>query len=270
MTTTYDPATVEAAARTLLDHRDHGRANPVPPPDQRLDDLDLAYAIQTAMYRILTTERGARTIGWKIGGTNAGARAFLAIEAPFYGRLYDVTTTESPSELPAGRDFFRVHEAEIGLEIGADLDPAGAPFEAADVAAVTRAVLPAVEVVGSCFAPWNEAGGPNLTADNAAHGRWIRGRPITDWSGIDLLALAITVEVNGEVATTGAGANVDGGPFGATAWLATALAASGLGLRAGDFVTTGLTTAPVPAAPGQHVRADFGPLGTVELRLAAS
>ena len=47
---------------------------------------------------------------------------------------------------------------------------------------------------------------------------------------------------------------------------ANALAATGRGLKAGDYVTTGTTTQPVPAAAGQTVLADFGALGRVEIR----
>jgi len=57
---------------------------------------------------------------------------------------------------------------------------------------------------------------------------------------------------------------VDGGAFGAAAWLANALAAEGRALRAGAFVITGSVTPPVPVRARQSVRADFGPLGLVE------
>ena len=61
--------------------------------------------------------------------------------------------------------------------------------------------------------------------------------------------------------------NVDGGAFGAAAELANTLAARGRRLAAGDFITTGSVTTPVPVVAGQAVVADFGPLGRVELAL---
>lgn len=128
--------------------------------------------------------------------------------------------------------------------------------------------MPAIEIIGTPFTPWVQAGGPNLVSDNAAFGYWVMGQPIYDWSTLDLLDGAISLSINGEVVATGTGRNVDDGAFGATAWLANVLAAKGRSLKAGDYVTTGSVTPPVPVKTGQQVIADFGPLGRVELRVA--
>lgn len=266
--TRYDQAELEAVARALVDHRRDGTHHLVGPPESRPTDVARAYAIQAAVHRLLTTERGHTPIGHKIAATNPMARAHLSIDSSFHGRLYDRSTTPSPAELPAGVALWKVYEPEIGLVIGRDLGPAGAPYTAADIEAATRAVLPAIEIAGTCLEPWTQAGVANLISDNACHGHWIPGAELADWSGLDLLDLPITLIVDGEVAATGSPRNVDGGPFGATAWLVNTLAEAGEGLRAGDRITTGVTTAPVETAPGQHVVADFGPLGSVELRLA--
>jgi len=268
VTESYDQAELEQVARRLLAHRDEGRPNPVPPPAERPTDMGWAYRVAAEMHRIRTEGRGWRQIGWKIGCTNAAARAQLGIDAPFYGRLYADTTLPSPADLPAGAGYFKVYEAEIALVVGRNLDPADGPFTADDLEAATRAILPVIEVVGCWHEPWTQAGAALIAADNAAHGYWITGTEVTDWSGLDLLDLAITVRVDGEVAGQGAPGNVDTGPFGVAAWLANTLAASGLALRAGDRISTGLTTPPIDPAPGQHAVADFGPLGLVEVRLA--
>jgi len=55
-------------------------------------------------------------------------------------------------------------------------------------------------------------------------------------------------------------------PLNALAWLANELPKFGLQLSAGDYVTTGLTTEVYAATPGDQVTADFGPLGSVELK----
>ena len=56
-----------------------------------------------------------------------------------------------------------------------------------------------------------------------------------------------------------------GGPALALAWLANELSGLGITLRAGEVVTTGVVTTPLPVAPGEVVRADFGGLGRIEL-----
>jgi 2-keto-4-pentenoate hydratase len=263
----WNTMTPDEAAALLLRHRDEARALPVPPPALRLASLPRGYAAQDALDGLLRG-RGQRVVGWKIAGTNAAARAHLRIDAPFMGRLHDATSAPSGAVLPARPGFFRVHEPEIALLIGRDLTPADAPFDAAAVEAATAAVLPAIELIGTWFDPWAEAGAPALAADNAAHGFWVHGAPVRDWSGIDLLDGPVVLRVDGEERARGAGRNVDGGPFAATAWLANALAAEGRALRAGDQVTTGTVTPPVPVLPGQRVEADFGPLGRVALTMA--
>ena len=80
----------------------------------------------------------------------------------------------------------------------------------------------------------------------------------------------ISLSINDEVVATGRGRNVDDGAFGATAWLANRLAEKGRALKAGDYVTTGSVTPPVPVQAGQKVFADFGPLGNVTFRIADS
>ncbi len=40
----------------------------------------------------------------------------------------------------------------------------------------------------------------------------------------------------------------------------------GSGSQAGDYVTTGVTTDIYDAQPGDHLTADFGPVGAVELQ----
>jgi len=262
-----DPSEIERHAIKLLDHREHAIPNPVLPEGERLNDLSLAYAIQDAADTILRDRRGYKAIGYKLAGTNPVSRAHLKIDGPFFGRLYDQMASASPATV-IDVGFFRVHEPEIAIEIGCDLDLAEAPFDATKIEAATRAVLPAIEIIGTPFAPWAQAGGPNLASDNAAFGYWIMGDPIPDWSDIDLLDGAVNLSINGEVVATGKGRNVDGGAFGATAWLANMLAGKGRTLKAGDYITTGSVTPPSPAKPGQHVLADFGPLGRVELRIA--
>jgi 2-keto-4-pentenoate hydratase len=76
------------------------------------------------------------------------------------------------------------------------------------------------------------------------------------------------VWINGARAATGSGGNVLGDPRNALVWLAEGLRRHGRTLRAGELVTTGTTTAPVPVGPGDEVRADFGELGEVEFRFA--
>ena len=101
-----------------------------------------------------------------------------------------------------------------------------------------------------------------IAADNAIHGWWLRGEPVTDWQGHDLAASAVSVTRNGELVTTGSGAAVLGHPLNVMAWLADELPRFGLRLRRGDVVTTGVATDVFEANAGDSCVADFGPFGT--------
>lgn len=252
-------------ARKLLALRESSGKSALPAPPA---DLAAAYALQFAAERILTSEKGFAPIGWKIGATNAGARANFKLDDQFLGRLYRQMTVASPARLPAAPGFYRAYEAEFVLELGADLDPGKTPFDAAAVRAATRAVGCAIEVVGSYIPLAAPHGAPSLIADFAGCAGWIAGPTTQNFADIDLDAAGVAFSLDGEVKASGKGANVDGGPFGATAWLANALAKLGRGLKAGDLITTGSAIAPCPfAGDGKTAVADFGALGKVEVRI---
>ena len=102
-----------------------------------------------------------------------------------------------------------------------------------------------------------------IAADNAIHGWWLHGEPVTDWRGHDLAASAVSVTRDGELVTTGSGAAVLGHPLNVMAWLADELPRFGLRLRRGDVVTTGVATDVFEAGAGDSCVADFGPFGRV-------
>ena len=60
----------------------------------------------------------------------------------------------------------------------------------------------------------------------------------------------------------GAGANVLGDPWEVMVWLANNLSGRGIGLAAGQVVTTGSAADVVSVSPGDTVTAEFGPLGS--------
>jgi 2-keto-4-pentenoate hydratase len=126
-------------------------------------------------------------------------------------------------------------------------------------------VIPAIEVVDYRYVAWT-IGALQVTADNAIHGAWVYGAPVTDWATLDLAAARVTVRRNGEVETTGSGSAVLGHPLTVMAWLADELPRFDLQLRAGDVVTTGVTTGVFEAAAGDEIEAVFEGIGSVSVR----
>lgn len=224
-----------------------------------------AYAVQEGLIDRLLAHYGGGVIGYKVACTNVTAQRQLNVDAPFSGHLLSAFFFENPARVQADPFFMRVVEAEFGFEMARDLPPSRQPRSRQEIAAAVKGVLPAIEIVDSRFDDWTTIGAPSLIADNACNAAWIKGHLLTDWQSVDLAAQAVRVTVNGKVLREGSGSNVLGHPLHALEWLVNNLSARGLGLKAGQYVTTGVTTEVYMAERGDRITADFGPVGSVDL-----
>ena len=168
-----DQSRIDRIAAMLMERRAGPDPIPADDPGEAPADLAEAYGVQDATVTLMGNS-GVRPIGYKLGATNQAARDMLGVDAPFRGRLYDRLAHRSGATVARG-PHLQVWEVEIGLKIGRDLDASGAPFDAAAIEAATAAVLPAIEIVGTVFRPFNKAPVTRLVADNAVHGLWIHG-----------------------------------------------------------------------------------------------
>jgi len=124
-------------------------------------------------------------------------------------------------------------------------------------------------VVNSHFRDWLKLDMPTVLADNGTDGPLVCGAERSDWRGIDRPGLVVQLRINGRKVEDGKGGNALGDPLAALAWLANALAKRGGGLKAGDVVNTGTTTALHMAKPGDDAVATFGALGEVRVAFPA-
>ena len=106
-----------------------------------------------------------------------------------------------------------------------------------------------------------------MIADNGTDGALIYGAGVSDWRGLDLARVPVSLRVGGEVVRAGSGANVLGDPLDALVWLANERSARGNGLRAGHIHNTGTATSMFTAGRGDEAVADFGPLGETRLSI---
>jgi len=224
-----------------------------------------AYSVQDGLIDELLAHYGGSVIGYKIACTNITAQRQLHVDAPFFGRLLSAFFHESPAQVETGKFFMRVVEAEFAFEMARDLPPSATPRSREEIAGAVKGVIPGIEIVDSRFDEWTTIGAPSLIADNACNAAWIKGSLLTDWRRIDLAKQAVTVTVNGKVLREGSGANVLGHPLNALEWLVNNLGARGLGLKAGQYITTGVTTEVYMAEREDRITADFGPVGSVDL-----
>lgn len=262
-----DAAAAEMAAAELFRaRRDFVKLDELPASCRPVTSAD-GYAVQAALIPKLLAVDGARSLGYKIGATNPSAREMLGTDEAFAGRLISTSCHPEPHSIAAADWHVIIVEPEIAVRLGRDLQPSGSPHTPESVASAIEAVAPAIEIVTSPFPVWNKAGVGCLIADNAANGGWIHGPFRRDLATHDLASVDVTLSINGTVDRTGSGSAVDGGPTVVLAWLANFLNAHGGALKAGDLVTTGSTTQPVPGTAGQEFVADFGPLGTCRLAI---
>ena len=71
--------------------------------------------------------------------------------------------------------------------------------------------------------------------------------------------------INGQQKGSGTGALALGDPLNVMVWLANQQSRLGRGLKAGDIVSTGTCTGLDGVKSGDHVIADYGTLGTVDI-----
>lgn len=228
-----------------------------------------AYAVQDGLIDELLAHYGGSVVGYKIACTNVTAQRQLHVDNPFFGRLLSAFFHESPAGkeaiVEAGQFFMRVVEAEFAFEMARDLLPSAKPHSREEVADAVKGVIPGIEIVDSRFDEWTTIGAPSLIADNACNAAWVKGTLLPDWRGIDLAKQAVSVTVNGKLLREGSGSNVLGHPLNALEWLLNNLSARGLGLKAGQYITTGVTTEVYVAERGDRITADFGLVGSVNL-----
>ena len=257
-----DDDVIGEAATELLDMRATHRVVPDLPLVLRPQTLTDAYAMQARVVAALLAQAGGRCIGFKVACTNEIAQAALQIDRPVFGRLMSQSTSPSGTSLAADQFTHRVIEAEFAFRVGVDVEPIDDGHTPATIAEHIDALLPGIEIVDYRFESW-AVGALRIAADNAIHGWWLRGDPVTDWRGHDLATSAVSVTRNGELVTTGSGEAVLGHPLNVMAWLADELPRFGLQLRRGDLVTTGVATDVFEAGAGDSCVADFGPFGQV-------
>ncbi len=79
----------------------------------------------------------------------------------------------------------------------------------------------------------------------------------------------VRLEMDGRTIAAGDGSAVLGNPITCLVWLANALSARGIGLAAGEIVTTGTCTGAQVVERGPNIVGDFGSYGNVALRFDA-
>jgi 2-keto-4-pentenoate hydratase len=255
---------VTSAADIVFEHWRDGRRMAALPEPVRPRTRAEGYAVQAE----LAGRSPHPLFGWKIAATSVAGQRHLNVDGPLAGRLFRERVFEADAEVPFGANHMRVAEAEFAFRMAADLPPRREPYIVDEALAAVATLHPAIEIPDSRYDDFTVVGAPQLIADDACAHYFVLGPATTaDWRRIDLVEHPVIATVSDRETRTGKGGNVLGDPRIALAWLVNELSGIGVTLGAGEVVTTGTCVVPLPIAPGDRVRADFGAIGAVAVRM---
>lgn len=232
--------------------------------DMTIED---GYAVQEAWIKLKEAE-GRRVIGRKVGLTSRAMQEAMKIDEPDFGTLLDDMLFENGATIPAS-DFIDPRiEVEITFVLKDDLF--GDDLSVEDVIAATDYVVPSLELIAARSHRVDPETGYtrkvyDTISDNAANAGIIVGDNKMNPNEIDLRWAGAILYRNDIVEETGLGAGILDHPARGIIWLAKRFAPHGIKLDAGQYIMSGSFTRPIIARAGDHFKADFGPLGTVEL-----
>ncbi|MFJ4291355.1 2-keto-4-pentenoate hydratase [Cupriavidus sp. NPDC089707] len=253
MTTLVAPGTPAALAQLLCGARELGER--VDPALLGALARDGSYAVQDA-----TLARIGPVGGWKVGAGGPGQEPTCA-PLPAAGLLpHGVALQGSGWRL-------RGIEVEVAFVLGASLPPRDKPYTHHDIEAALAHVVPAIEIVESRLEDWLGAGRDAQLADLLSHGALVMGRPrvfTRDWLHLGALEATLRFGRRTVAHTIGGHQSPDIGAL--LVWLANHCAARGVGLKAGQVVTTGTCTGLLLASAGSRVSGAIEGLGTVTVR----
>lgn len=227
-------------------------------------DLAGAYAIQDCALSLWDRPLG----GWKVGRINPPRDVLLGADR-LVGPAFRDTIVMAQDSAPVFRVFhggFAAAEAEFMLRLAPRTGPL--PDTPAAAAAWIDDVRIGIEIASSPYARIN-ADGPCVTiSDHGNNAGLLLGPqvPREAWDRLD--TFEVTLEIDGREVGRATTATMLDGPFGAAAFLIRNLAARGIALEPGWWISSGAITGVHETAPGSQIAARFAGLGTVEATIA--
>lgn len=231
-----------------------------------------AFLVQDRMIQHI----GDRGTGWKIGATSAKMRELDGHDDIIPGRLLardtfaDVEVIEINSrQFPGAR-----MEAEFAFRLLEDLPDVAAPYVTDDIIDKVE-MLPAIEIIGDRYpkamdAAGNRAFKPDTLlaiADNGGGYGFVAGVPAVTWREIDFKQHPVSLTTDGGAPSESFLGEMRCNPLDALVDHINKLALRGIGLEAGEFVTTGAAAVPIPMIAGTNVVADYGAFGRIQLAI---
>ena len=255
-----------AACTALLEARRAGRCIDPLPAAWVPQGLDEACRLQQAVSAASGPIRG-----WKISGLTADQQRAMGVARPLCAPLLEPWVRDAGGSFALAQLIRPRLECEFAFELRHDLPARAAPYTRAEVEAAIAALRIVIEIVDTRLpassSVWMEL------ADDLNNGGFVVGPATSAWRTLRYadqeIVLRRTVDGRSTELARGDGRPIlDGDPVGAVVLLANLPATHRRALAAGDIVTTGSCTGAVAVSGPGDYEADFGTLGSVQLRIS--
>jgi 2-keto-4-pentenoate hydratase len=226
-----------------------------------LDDPRVAAGMRRqAALRRERLEAGATIVGWKVGFGAPAALEKLRLSGPLVGFLLDLAQLPSGATISLAGWQKPVAEPEIAVHLGRDL-PAGADDQT--VRAAIAALGPAIEIA-DVDAPMDDV--EAILAGDIFQRHVLLGPRDPARAGARLSGLAGAVLRSGNALPVPNDLEANTGrliPL--VRHVANVAAATGEGLRAGQFIIAGSVIPPLLVEPGESLTFTLSPIGAVSV-----
>ncbi len=251
-------------ARSFVEARRAGHGLP-DYPGPVPTDLDTGYAVQDAAIALIDDTIG----GWKVGRINPPIDGVDRLAGPIFSSAV-LDAAAEPIRMPIYTDGFGAAEGEFLLRIGAGFDPARTHYTMDEAAAAIDAVHAGIEIASSPFPGINTHGAPVTISDFGNNNGLIVGPRIATGAATDFNAWTVELLINGEPIGRGTTTTMLDGPIGAARFLFESLAARGIALAPGQWISSGAVTGVHPVVAGDSVEARFDGKLTVKCTIIAA
>lgn len=238
-------------AEAFVTARREGRALP-DYPGRLPASLDDGYAVQDVAIAL----HGSAIGGWKVGRVNPPIAGTERLAGPIFADRI-VAPDGQPPKMTIFSDGFGAAEAEFLLRIGATPPAGKTNFTRDEAKALIDAVHVGIEVASSPFPGINDHGAAVTISDFGNNNGLVIGPAIPGWRDDAFERWPVELRING--ATIGRGQAVDmlDGAIGAARFLFEAMAARGITLEAGQWISSGAVTGVHQVGVGDRVEARF-------------
>ena len=200
-----------------------------------------AYAVQD---RALAID-GRRVAGWKVGKIDPPIEGVNRLAGPIFADQI-VTASDAfidnPVPMPVFRGGFAAAEAEFLLRVGTAPDPAKLHYTIPEAMDLIDAVHAGIEIASSPFAGINALGPTVTISDYGNNSGLVIGPAIEDWRDAAITDWRVELTIDGALIGSATAATMLDGPFGAARFLFELLAARGIALQPGDWISSGAVT----------------------------